>query len=108
MAKKAAKKAAAAPAAEDPAVSAAKAADELGQVKARIAELEKEETRLRDQLVEFGAEAVEGSLFRVTVSRYESESINWKEIAAELKPTPKLVAKHTTTKERVTVKVNSR
>ncbi|HZT90264.1 MAG TPA: hypothetical protein VFA12_20155 [Stellaceae bacterium] len=47
--------------------------DELGALKASIADLEAREKRLRDELVARGVGEAEGALFRATVS----EAIRW-------------------------------
>ena len=47
--------------------------DQLGNIKAQIADLEEQEKALRDQIVARGEKEVEGDLFRATVSQSERE-----------------------------------
>lgn len=82
--------------------------DQLGQVKAQLAELEAIEAGLRKQLVEAGVEAVEGRLFRATVSTFEATNVNWKGLVEQLAPPERLVKKFTSTAQRTTVKVVAR
>lgn len=46
---------------------AAAAVDQLGAIKARIAELKKEEARLAEIVANSGVDAIEGGIFRATV-----------------------------------------
>lgn len=46
---------------------AAAAVDQLGEIKARIAELKKEEARLAGVIAESGRDAIDGFTFRATV-----------------------------------------
>ena len=59
-------------------------ADRLGDIKAQIAELKKIEADLVERLIISGETAVDGSLFRATVS-YVSESSSLDPKAAEAK-----------------------
>lgn len=51
-------------------VDLAKTVDALGDIKARIADLEKEEKRLSEILKSSGQAEIDGSLFRATVSDF--------------------------------------
>jgi hypothetical protein len=82
--------------------------DQLGCVKAQIATLEKEEKRLRDAIAELDCDAIDGELFRATVSHSEVAAVDWKTIAEKCEPSRQLVAAHTELKDRVTVKVVAR
>ncbi len=55
--------------------------DELGSLKAEIAELEAREKTLRDELVARGAGEVDGDLYRATVS----EAVRWTLDSAKVK-----------------------
>ena len=82
--------------------------DELGRLRAKIADLKVREEELKTALDESGEEDVDGTLFRATVSRSDVDHVDWKTIAARFKPSKRLVKANTETKERVTVKVTSR
>lgn len=60
--------------------------DQLGTVKAKIAELKAEEARLAGVLAESGHDVYEGSLFRATVSQVaERHSLDAKAAEAKLR-----------------------
>lgn len=62
------------------------AVDQLGDVKARIAELKAEEARLNGILAESGCDAYEGNFFRATVSHVaERSSVDPKAMEAKLR-----------------------
>lgn len=85
--------------------------DQLGDLKARISDLETEEAALRDKLVASGLTEIEGTLFRCTVSRGEVTKTDYKSVLGSMKMTPtiqRLMDNHTSTSERTTVKVVSR
>jgi hypothetical protein len=82
--------------------------DELGTVKAEIADLEKREERLRAALIAAGVSEAEGTLFRCTVSHGSVERVDWKAVAEKCQPSRQLVVAHTSMSERTTVKVVSR
>jgi len=82
--------------------------DALGELKAQIANLEKLEKTLRDQIAAQGAGAYEGELFRASVSVAERETIDWRAIAEKLSPSRQLITAHTSAKEVVTVRVAAR
>lgn len=86
-------------------------ADQLGEVKARIADLEERETEIRDALVKSGVDACDGELFRATVARHSQESVNWRAVVEGLKPSKELtrsIKRNTSSVERTCVKVSSR
>lgn len=85
--------------------------DELGYVKAQIADLEAKEAELRQSLIDSGFKAAEGEFFRCTVSTVEWERVSYREIVEALPKTPQLtrLTKANTHKEKKTVvKVVSR
>ncbi len=91
--------------------SATQIVDDLGLVKAQIADLQEREKSLRDQLVESGLDAIEGELFRATVSRGTVRTIGWKSVVESLEQTPALkcrITRATSVDARTTVKVVSR
>lgn len=85
--------------------------DQLGRVKARIADLEAEEARIRQEIVDSGVQVAEGRLFRCTVSAVATDRIDYKGVVEALPHTPqlqRLVRKHTEELNYTTVKVFSR
>ena len=82
--------------------------DQLGEIKAQIAELEAIEKTLRDGIAARGPGAYEADLFRATVSVSEREKIDWKAIAEKLGPSRQLVAANTSSIEVVMVRVAAR
>lgn len=82
--------------------------DRLGQVKARLADLRAEEEALKGQLTDAGVEALEGRLFRATVSHYEQTNVDYAGLLERLRPASRLVKQFTSTSERTAVRVVSR
>lgn len=60
--------------------------DELGELKARIADLTKQETKLKTALVESGYAEIDGSLFRATVTWTERATLDSEAVRAMLTP----------------------
>ena len=58
--------------------------DELGLVKAQIAELENRETTIKDALINGGRDKYAGTFYDVSVSRSERETIDSKRLRADL------------------------
>lgn len=58
--------------------------DELGLVKAQIAELEAREKALKDALVEAGAKSYSGTFYDCSVSTSERETVDTKKLRADL------------------------
>ena len=82
-------------------------ADELGAIKAQIADLKLREAAIKTDLHRIGG-VHEGALFRATVSESIRATVDWKSIAQKLKPSRQLVTANTTTKPVITVRVTSR
>jgi hypothetical protein len=82
--------------------------DELGRIKARIANLTKQEEELRQELIAGGVSEVDGKLFHATISKYEVALTDWQTIAEKLSPSRQLVTAHTKIDGRTSVKVFSR
>lgn len=80
--------------------------DELGIVKARIAELEARENELKAAIVAKGVGPHEGQLFRATVSKYFRETLDLEAVREKL--SPQFLRAHTTTKEITKVNVVAR
>ncbi len=87
---------------------AAAAVDELGAIKAQIAELKAREEQIKQDLVECGVSEAEGRLFRATVSLVERETTDWKAVAQKLNPSRQLITAHTSSTTSSTVRVSAR
>lgn len=86
-------------------------ADEYGEVKAQLVELEKRKKQIIKHLEDAGVHEVEGDLFRVVLALVpETIGPDWKAIAAKLHPSRQLVRAHqiTTRKEHTRVNVYGR
>lgn len=74
------------------------AADKLGKLKAKIADLETEAEIFKGALILAGLPVIEGELFRATVSHCAGREItDWKSLALHLGASPALVAEFTNT-----------
>lgn len=70
--------------------------DRLGTLRAAEAELSAEIEALKGELILAGVPAIDGGLFRATVSHCPGrETVDWKSLALELGATPAQVAAHT-------------
>ena len=85
-------------------------ADRLGQIKAQLADLKKEESKFKEELIESGLAVVEGSFYRVAVSESEGKTlVDWRKIAEKFSPSRQLVKANTSTGEAYfTVRVSAR
>lgn len=71
--------------------------DRLGALKALAANLAEESEILKGELILAGVPAIDGGLFRATVSHCPGrESVDWKALAIALGATDKLIQAHTT------------
>jgi hypothetical protein len=80
--------------------------DDYGHLAAQLATLEARKEGLRAQLLELGAGAYEGALFRVTVSESERETLDMKAVREHL--SRQFIQAHTTTKAVATVRCAAR
>ena len=81
--------------------------DRLGQIKAQIAALQAQETELKNGLVEeVGIGAVEGTLFRVSVSVSQRETLDMEAVRRHL--SPQFIRAHTKSADVTTVRVTAR
>ena len=84
-------------------------ADDLGRIKAEIADLEIRKGELEDIIIESGETEVEGRLFRVTVSIFDRATVAWRKIAEKLGASRQIIKANTgEAKEVITVKVVAR
>jgi hypothetical protein len=80
--------------------------DALGQLKAQIADLESQESKLKKAITGAGAGAYEGSLFRVTVTISSRETLDMEAVRKHL--SPQFIRAHTRASETTTVRVTAR
>lgn len=86
------------------------AVDELGRIRAKIAELKKQEDALKAEVAAMGPGAYEGALFRATVSTYETARFDASAAREKLikEGFARWVRDHTSTAESTKVAVVSR
>lgn len=81
--------------------------DQLGDLKARIAALEAEKTKLQDSIVEeVGVGAYEGDTFRVSISASQRETLDMEAVRNHL--SPQFIRAHTKVSDVITVRVSAR
>lgn len=85
----------------------ASVADELGKARALAAQAKDNVKFLENILKDSGEKVVEGSFFRVAVSRSERENVNWKAIAAKFNPSRQLVQAYRKMVPVVSVRVSA-
>lgn len=85
-----------------------KIADELGKVRAEIANLEARQNELKKALLDLGVDEVEGKLFRVTVSKFQVKVVDYKGLIDYLKPKAATVDRFSRVDDRVRVNVVAR
>ena len=83
-------------------------ADELGTIRAQMADLKDREREIRNTLIEAGVKTLEDDTFRALVVESMRTMIDWKAIAAKLKPSRQLVTAHTEEKEVISIRVSAR
>jgi RNA-binding protein YlmH len=83
-------------------------ADELGIIRAKMADLKDREKEIREIMLEAGEKAFEDKKFRAVVVESLRTYIDWKTVAEKLNPSRQLVTAHTTEKDVVSIRVNAR
>lgn len=83
-------------------------ADELGVIRAKMADLKDRESEIREIMLEAGEKAFEDRKFRAVVVESLRTYIDWKAVAEKLKPSRQLVTAHTTEKDVVSIRVSAR
>lgn len=83
-------------------------ADELGIIRAKMADLKVRETEIREVMIDAGIKAFEDRKFRAVVVESLRTYIDWKSVAAKLKPSHQLVTAHTTEKDVISIRVSAR
>jgi DNA-binding transcriptional regulator YdaS (Cro superfamily) len=94
---------------ENPVIASA-LADQLGLIKAQIAQLKEQEQSITQELIATGEKEIEGTTFRVAISLVEpSKQVDWKAVAQKLKPSHQLITANTGWKAGyVAVRVSAR
>ena len=80
--------------------------DDLGALKARIADLEAQEKALKQALADLSPGAYEGDLFRLTISESERETLDMKAVREKL--SPQWMRAHTNVTNVRTLRVSAR
>lgn len=80
--------------------------DALGAIKAQIAALKIRENDLKKALDDLAPGKYEGDLFRLSVSKYKSETLDMKAVREKL--SPQFITAHTNVTEVRTLKVSAR
>ncbi len=83
-------------------------ADELGIIRAKMADLKDREVEIREVMIAAGISAFEDKKFRAVVVESLRTLIDWKSVAAKLEPSHQLVSAHTTQKEVTSIRVSAR
>lgn len=91
------------PAAVTAAAALAAKVDELGALRAVIADLQTQADKIRAEIEEAGLTAIDGQHYSATLTSVKgSTRIDWQTIAAKFKPSRQLIAAHTTTGKAAT------
>lgn len=91
------------PAAVTAAAALAAKVDELGALRAVIADLQTQADKIRTEIEEAGLTAIDGQHYSATLTSVKgSTRIDWQTIAAKFKPSRQLIAAHTTTGKAAT------
>jgi len=86
------------PAAVTAAAALAAKVDELGALRAVIADLQTQADKICTEIEEAGLTAIDGQHYSATLTSVKgSTRIDWQTIAAKFKPSRQLIAAHTTT-----------
>ena len=84
------------PAAVTAAAALAAKVDELGALRAVIADLTKQADRLRTELEDAGLSEIDGQQYRASFAQVAGRTlIDWETIAAKFKPSAQLIRAHT-------------
>lgn len=81
-------------------------ADEYGRLRAQMAEIETKLGALKVEIVASGHDAIEGDLFRVTVSNSVRETLDLDAVREKL--SPQFIKAHTRATDVTTVRVSAR
>lgn len=83
-----------------------KVIDELGNIRAQIAELTAKEKAIKESLEGLKPGAYEGDLFRLSISQSVRETLDMKAVREKL--SPQFIAAHTNRTEVRTLKIGAR
>lgn len=79
-------------------------ADELGKIRAQIADLKAREKAVVNQILSLDAQYVQGALFGATVVEQFRDTTAWKKIAEKLNASRQMITAYTTQSRVVSVK----
>jgi hypothetical protein len=82
--------------------------DALGDTRAAMADLKDQEADIKTKLIAAGVKIAEGDYFRANVVTSDRTYIDWKTIAAKLKPSHQLVSAYTTVREVISIRCTAR
>lgn len=80
--------------------------DELGQLRAEMADLEKRASAIKETLIEAGIGAYEGNTFRATVSKSTRNTLDLEAVREKL--SPQFIRSHTKSSPVISVRVVAR
>ena len=83
-------------------------ADELGIIRAQAADLKSSEKEISEILIAADVHTLEDEQFRAVVVESMRTTVDWKNVAAKLKPSRQLVTAHTSEREVISIRVNAR
>jgi hypothetical protein len=83
-------------------------ADDLGLVRAQMADLKVREEKIRAAIIATGEPIIEADLFRAVLITQNRTQIDWQAIAKKLKPSRQLIKAYTERKEVIQIKTSSR
>ena len=83
-------------------------ADELGTIRAQMADLKGREKDIREVLIDAGVHTLEDEQFRAVGVESMRTTIDWKTVAAKMEPSRQLVRAHTSEREVISIRVNAR
>lgn len=85
------------PTANPPIPDLAARVDELGALRAHIAQLNDRAETLRAELESAGLQHIDGTLYRATITQCAGAvRVNWQAVAQRFKPSPQLIRAYTT------------
>ena len=82
-------------------------ADRLGELRAEIKVLTDQAKGVEALIKQFGLPAIDGDLFRVTVSTFDRDTTNWKGICEKLGASRQIITANTKTAAVTTVRVSA-
>jgi hypothetical protein len=85
-----------------------KIVDELGLLKAEIADLTEKRADLEQILKDSGKDAIDGKIYRATISRFSQLKVAWQKIAVKLEASRQIIKANSSRTDVVRVNTNTR